>query len=58
MPRSCQTKLQGLTLHEKITYLPETHFWLVQAVESALFLLAAGLLVAAAIFAVTRRRPV
>lgn len=58
VPRSCQTKLQGLSLHEKITYLPETHFWLVQAVESALFLLAAGLLVAAAIFAVTRRRPV
>ena len=56
--RACQAKLQGLSLHEKITYQPETHFWLVQAVESALFLLAAGLLVAAAIFAVTRRRPV
>ena len=56
--RACQAKLQGLSLHEKITYQPEAHFWLVQGVECALFLLAAGLLVAVAIFAVTRRRPV
>ncbi len=55
---ACQAKLEGLSLHEKITYQPASHFWLVQTVESALFLLVAGLLVAAAIFAVTRRRPV
>ena len=55
---ACQAKLQGLSLHEKITFQPENHFWIVQTVESAVFLILAGLLVAAAIFAVTRRRPV
>ena len=55
---SCTANLRSLSLHEKITYQPASHFWLVQSVESALFLVAAGLLIAAAIFAVTRRRPV
>jgi hypothetical protein len=54
---ACQAKLQGMSLHETITYQPASHFWSVQVAESVIFLISAALLVGAAIFAVTRRRP-
>ncbi|MDX6256677.1 MAG: hypothetical protein QOJ11_3011 [Frankiales bacterium] len=54
---ACQPHLQGLSLNETVSYQPASHFWLLQTVESALFLVLAALLVTAAILAVTRRRP-
>ena len=53
----CMAKLQGLALHEKVTYQPDSHFWLIQTVESAVFLMAAAILIGVTIFAVTRRSP-
>jgi hypothetical protein len=55
---ACQTKIEGLSLHETVTYQPATHFWLVQTVEGAIFLLGAALLIGTAIFAVAHRRPI
>jgi hypothetical protein len=54
---ACRPHLQGLSLHETISYQPASHFWLLQTVESAVFLVLAALLVTAAVLAVTRRRP-
>ena len=56
-PSACQSRLTGLSLHGTIRYQPASHFWIIQTVESAIFLTLAGLLVTAAILAVTRRRP-
>jgi hypothetical protein len=53
---SCAPHLNG-RLRAVTQYQPASHFWLLQAVESAIFLLAAAALVAAAVLAVTRRRP-
>jgi ABC-type transport system involved in multi-copper enzyme maturation permease subunit len=57
-PAACATYVRNLSLHETISYQPATHFWLIQAVESAIFVGLAALLVIAAIFMVNRRRPV
>jgi hypothetical protein len=54
---ACRPKVANLNLREKITYHPASHFWLIQAVESAIFLGLAAVLVIAAILAVTRHRP-
>jgi hypothetical protein len=54
---SCRPKIANLSLHEKITYQPASHFWLIQTVESLIFISLAALLVTAAILAVTRHRP-
>jgi len=54
---ACKPKVQNLSLHEKIRYHPASHFWLIQTVETAIFLGLAALLVSAAILAVTRYRP-
>jgi hypothetical protein len=56
IPASCHTTLQTATVHETVRYQPASHFWLIQSVESVIFLAAAGLLVTVAILAVTRRR--
>jgi hypothetical protein len=56
-PAACQSRLKGLSLHGTIRYQPASHFWLIQTVESTIFLAGAALLVTAAILAVTRRRP-
>jgi ABC-type transport system involved in multi-copper enzyme maturation permease subunit len=56
-PSACAARLAGLNLHEKITYQPASHFWLIQTVESLIFIGLAALLVTAAILAVTRHRP-
>jgi ABC-type transport system involved in multi-copper enzyme maturation permease subunit len=56
-PTACQSRLKGLTVHGTIRYQPASHFWLIQTVESAIFLAVAALLITAAVLAVTRRRP-
>jgi hypothetical protein len=56
-PSACTPRLQGLSLHGKITYQPASHFWPIQTVESAIFIGLAALLVTAAVLTVTRRRP-
>jgi hypothetical protein len=54
---ACKPAIHNLSLHEKIAYQPASHFWLIQTVESAIFLAVAALLVTAAVYAITRRRP-
>jgi hypothetical protein len=41
-----------------VLYHPASHFWLLQAVESTLFVALAAALVTVAVLAVTRRHPV
>ena len=53
----CAPKLSG-AVRAVTQYQAASHFWLIQAVESALFIALAGLLVVAAVLAVTRRRPI
>jgi hypothetical protein len=54
---ACRAIIKNLSLREKVSYQPASHFWFMQTVESALFLVVVGLLVAATLYAVTRRRP-
>ncbi len=54
---ACRPVVRNLSLHEKIIYQPAAHFWLIQTVESAIFVIVAALLVTATVYAVTRRRP-
>ena len=54
---ACKPKVANLSLHERITYQPASHFWLIQTVESLIFIGLAALLVTVAILAVTRHRP-
>ncbi len=56
-PDACATRVQNLSIHETISYQPGSHFWLIQTVESTLFIAAAGLILAFAILYVARRRP-
>jgi hypothetical protein len=56
--QSCRARLDGVTLHETVRVQPASHFWLMQAVESAIFLGAAAVLVTIAVLAVTKRRAV
>ena len=57
-PAACAARVQHLSLHETITYQPQSHFWLIQTVESAIFLGLAALLVATAVLCVMHRRPI
>lgn len=57
IPAACHATLQKTSIHEIVRYQPASHFWLVQSVESLIFLVTASLLVTATILAVTRRRP-
>jgi hypothetical protein len=54
--QACAQKVTGINLHETVTYQPAGHFWLVQAVETAIFAGAAAVLITVAVLAVTRRR--
>jgi len=54
---ACKPVVRNLSLHEKIAYQPASHFWLIQTVESAIFITVAAVLIAATVYAVTRRRP-
>lgn len=56
-PAACASRLQDLSLHVTVRYQPASHFWIIQIVESVIFVGLAAFLVAAAILAVTRRRP-
>ncbi|HEY2042382.1 MAG TPA: hypothetical protein VGH11_06860 [Jatrophihabitans sp.] len=55
--QACHAVLQNASVTETFRFQPASHFWLVQTVESAIFITAAALLVVAAVLAVTRRRP-
>lgn len=54
---TCQSVVKNLSLHEKITYQPASHFWAIQAVEALVFAVIAGLLATIGVAAVLRRRP-
>ena len=56
--QACQAKVNGLTGSEVSRYHPASQFWSIQLVESLLFVGVAGVLVAAAILAVVRRRSI
>jgi hypothetical protein len=56
--QACQSVLNSSTVHETVLYQPASHFWLLQGVESTLFLALAAVLVTVAVLAVTRRHPV
>jgi DhnA family fructose-bisphosphate aldolase class Ia len=47
-----------VTLRETVQYQPASHYWLIQAVEAAIFLGAAAVFVTIAVLAVTKRRAV
>lgn len=57
-PAACAARVRGLSLHEKITYLPASHFWLIQTLESVIFVGLTALLVVTAVVSVTRRSPI
>jgi hypothetical protein len=54
---ACKPLVQNLSIRERITYQPAAHFWLIQTVESLIFIGVAAILVTTAILAVTRHRP-
>ena len=56
--QACRTRLDGVTLRETVQYQPASHYWLIQAVEAAIFLGAAAVFVTIAVLAVTKRRAV
>jgi hypothetical protein len=55
-PDACAAQVRGLSLRATASYQPADHFWLIQTIESAIFLSLAALLVAVAILAVRRHR--
>jgi hypothetical protein len=55
--RACQSATRGINIRERFSYQPGSHFWLIQTVESLIFVGLAAAFVAAAIYAVARRRP-
>ncbi len=57
-PAACAARIRGLRLHEKITYQPASHFWLIQTLESVAFFGLTALLVVTAVVCVTRRSPI
>jgi hypothetical protein len=57
IPASCHDAVHNSMVRETVSYQPPSHFWIIQSVESAIFLAAAAVLVAIAILAVLRRRP-
>lgn len=56
-PAACASRIQNLSLQVTAHFQPASHFWLIQIVESAIFVGLAALLVTVAIVAVNRRRP-
>ena len=56
-PGTCAARIHNLSFHATISYQPASHFWAIQAIESAIFIGLAALLVTTAVIAVNRRRP-
>ncbi len=56
-PAACGTRVHGLSLQATVRYQPAAHFWIIQTVESVIYVGLAALLVTAAILAVNRHRP-
>ncbi len=52
---ACQRVLDSANVHESVLYHPSSQFWLLQTVESTVFLALAAVLVTLAVLAVTRR---
>lgn len=55
---ACNSLLNTATVHESVVYQPASHFWVLQAVESTLFVALAGILVTVAVLAVTKRHTI
>jgi hypothetical protein len=55
-PAACAAQLHDLSLRATVSYQPAGHFWLIQTIESAIFLGLAALLIAVAVIAVNRHR--
>lgn len=56
-PGACAARVHNLSLHQTITYQPASHFWLIQIIESAIYIGAAAALVTVALLTVARRSP-
>lgn len=56
-PAACASRVQDVSLYATVRYQPASHFWIIQTIESAIFVGLTALLVTAAILAVNRRRP-
>ncbi|MGI8614176.1 MAG: hypothetical protein ACR2KL_09605 [Nocardioidaceae bacterium] len=56
-PAACASRVQDISLHATVRYQPASHFWIIQTIESAIFVGLTALLVTVAILAVNRRRP-
>jgi hypothetical protein len=54
---TCQSVVKNLSLHERITYQPASHFWFIQIVESLIFANLAAVLATVGVAAILRRRP-
>lgn len=57
-PDACAAHIHNLSVRTAATYQPSGHFWIIQTVESAIFLGLAALLVTVAILAVGRHRAI
>jgi hypothetical protein len=55
-PEACAAQLHNLSLRATATYQPTGHFWIIQSIESAIFLGVAGVLILVAMIAVNRHR--
>ncbi len=55
-PDACAAQVHNLSLRATATYQPVGHFWIIQTIESAIFVGIAALLIAITILAVGRRR--
>jgi hypothetical protein len=55
-PDACAARVRNLNLHATTTYQPAGHFWLIQSIESTIFLGLAALLITISILAVARHR--
>lgn len=55
---ACAARVHDLSVRTKVRFQPASHFWLIQSVETAVFLAAAMIFIGVAVLCVTRRQPV
>lgn len=55
-PGACAARVHDLSVHQTITYQPTSHFWLIQIIESTIYLAAAAALVAVTLLTTIARR--